>query len=49
MMILTGRGGEGKSRIGLVVKKLMGDSVHMESITGWRPTALPAPTWNTNW
>ena len=32
MMILTGRGGEGKSRIGLVVKKLMGDSVHMESI-----------------
>ena len=31
-MILTGRGGEGKSRIGLVVKKLMGDSVHMESI-----------------
>lgn len=32
MMILTGRGGEGKSRIGLVVKKLMGDSVQMESI-----------------
>ena len=32
MMILTGRGGEGKSRIGLVLKKLMGDSVHMESI-----------------
>ena len=32
MMILTGRGGEGKSRIGLVIKKLMGDSVQMESI-----------------
>ena len=32
MMFLLGKGGEGKSRIGLVLKKLMGDAVSNGSI-----------------
>lgn len=32
MLILTGRGGEGKSRIGLVLKALLGDSMNTGSI-----------------
>lgn len=32
MMFLLGKGGEGKSRIGLVLKNLMGDAVSNGSI-----------------
>ena len=32
MLILTGKGGEGKSRIGLLLKKLLGPAAHMEAV-----------------
>lgn len=32
MLVMTGKGGEGKSRIGLLLKKLLGDASHFESI-----------------
>ena len=32
MLIMTGKGGEGKSRIGLLLKKLFGEASHSESI-----------------
>ena len=32
MLVMTGKGGEGKSRIGLLLKKLFGEASHSESI-----------------
>ena len=43
MMLIIGKGGEGKSRIGLVLKKLMGDAVSNGSIQKLRPAVSPAP------
>ena len=45
-MLIVGKGGEGKSRIGLVLKRLMGDAASNGSVQKSRTTALPAPIWN---
>lgn len=47
MMFLLGKGGEGKSRIGLVLKKLMGDAVSMAASRKSKPAALLVPTLRT--
>ena len=43
MLILTGKGGEGKSRIGLLLKKLLGPAPTWRPSFGWKPTVSPAP------
>ena len=43
MMLIIGKGGEGKSRIGLVLKKLMGDAVSTAVSRKLRPAVSPAP------
>ena len=37
MLVMTGKGGEGKSRIGLLLKKLFGEASHSESILRIEP------------
>ena len=49
MLVMTGKGGEGKSRIGLLLKKLFGEASHSESILASKRTALPVQIWSTSW
>ena len=45
MLVMTGKGGEGKSRIGLLLKKLFGEASHSESILRHRNEPLcPVPS-----
>lgn len=46
MMLIVGKGGEGKSRIGLVLKRLMGMPPATAVSRKWRTIALPVPIWN---
>ena len=45
MLMLIGKGGEGKSRIGLVMRSLLGDSMNTRR---WRATDSAAQTWRTS-
>lgn len=49
LLMLIGRGGEGKSRIGLVLRALLGANMATAAWRRSRPAASPAPTWNTSW
>ena len=42
MLMLIGKGGEGKSRIGLVIRSLLGDSMNTTSIQKVDYTLSPA-------
>ena len=46
MMIVIGKGGEGKSRIGRVLQALLGDSMNTGSIQKWKLTASQGQTLN---
>ncbi len=48
MLMLIGKGGEGKSRIGLVMRSLLGDSMNTTSIQKVRATGSAARTWKTS-
>lgn len=48
MLMLIGKGGEGKSRIGLVMRSLLGDSMNTTSIQRWRATGSAVQTWKTS-
>ena len=41
MMLIVGKGGEGKSRIGLVLKRLMGDAASNGSVQKVENTLCP--------
>lgn len=48
MMLLKGNGGEGKSRIGVVMQKMLGSNLKNGSIAKVECSPLPAPIWSTN-
>lgn len=49
MLVMTGKGGEGKSRIGLLLKKLFGEASHPNPSSASKRTALPVQIWSTSW
>lgn len=48
MLILIGKGGEGKSRVGLVLRSLLGENMNTAAFRKWKPTDLTEPIWNTS-
>lgn len=46
MMLIVGKGGEGKSRIGLVLKRLMGDAASNGSVQKVENNRFAVPIWN---
>ena len=48
MMLIVGKGGEGKSRIGLVIRSLLGDSMNTPASRRWRATGSAVQTWKTS-
>ena len=48
MMLLKGNGGEGKSRIGVVMQKLLGGNMKNGSIARWSAVPSPGPIWSTS-
>ena len=48
MMLLKGNGGEGKSRIGVVMQKLLGGNMKTAALPRWSVAPLPAPIWSTS-
>ena len=49
MMLLKGNGGEGKSRIGVVMQKMLGDNLKTEALPRWSVALLPELIWSINW
>ena len=48
MMIITGNGGEGKSRLGLVMRSILGDNMSTSSIQSVEKNRFTEPLWNTS-
>lgn len=49
MLVMTGKGGEGESRIGLLLKKLFGKPLTPNPSSASKRTALPVQIWSTSW
>ena len=49
MLVMTGKGGEGKSRIGLLLKKLFGDCLLYTFISFFCGLTDPLITYCSNW
>lgn len=49
MMLLKGNGGEGKSRIGVVMQKMLGDNLKTAALPRWSVALLPELIWSINW
>lgn len=46
MMLLKGNGGEGKSRIGVVMQKMLGDNLKTAALRRWSAALLPELIWS---
>lgn len=48
MMLLKGNGGEGKSRIGVVMQKMLGSNLKTAASPRWSAAPSPGPIWSTS-
>ena len=48
MLLMVGKGGEGKSRIGLILREMFGSSMYTGSLQKVETNRLPVQTWSTS-